>query len=526
MKHGSQFIQDYLAALSDDRAIWQPVWMTEVGTTVQNDPEIVTYNYTVDYLSLANRDIMVEAEGEYVTRYTYGADGARLSAEYDYADGTAPGESGENIVTDMAANDVSKIYYRRSLLDSTLFAVDEDGEVLVHMIYDAWGDPQTETKLDANFAGIDNLNNFTGYTYDETLGLYFAQNRFYNAETHRFTQEDPVKDGENWYVYCANNPGIFSDFWGLNPTDDLLGKAINTYSNIITYNGKKYVNARHIFSNLIAREKIQYDSTTSTAVFTAAFANNEITIKANQKNGYRQGESRYYYASVYSGRNYLGSANMINFEGHNYIAHNDLLNYFEQVWCASKYVAVMLLNHSRGAAGQGHMALLLKTENGRAEVYSFAGQASAEVIVDRDVNGYLATAVREDNRIFTETDTDYDKFVKTGIVYTDLIDNHEGDPTKDTYNRGVYIPISHEQGLKMHDKARQLRFNPGKYNLYSRNCGQIARAILEAGGITVLSDDKWTVDEVRPNSTYDYIERKIKNGDTQYQDWRIMKFPE
>ncbi|MFR2289774.1 MAG: RHS repeat-associated core domain-containing protein, partial [Butyricicoccus sp.] len=49
-------------------------------------------------------------------------------------------------------------------------------------------------------------NNYTGYTWDEVLDLYFAQNRFYDPADHRFTQEDPIKDGENWYRYCGNEP--------------------------------------------------------------------------------------------------------------------------------------------------------------------------------------------------------------------------------------------------------------------------------------------------------------------------------
>lgn len=181
---------------------------------MQNEPEKVIYDYTTDYFSLANRDITVTAKGEYVARCVYGADGERISAEYAYADGTNRGESSENIVSDIAAGDEQKVYFRRSLLDSTLFAVDTDGGVIAHIIYDAWGEPQTETKLDANYAGIDNLNNFTGYTHDETLQLYFAQNRFYDAETHKFTQEDPIKDRENWYVYCGNNPANQKDILG------------------------------------------------------------------------------------------------------------------------------------------------------------------------------------------------------------------------------------------------------------------------------------------------------------------------
>ena len=58
------------------------------------------------------------------------------------------------------------------------------------------------------------MHNFTGYTYDETLDLHFAQNRFYDSEAYRFTQEDPIKDGANWYGYVANNPLMFVDWLG------------------------------------------------------------------------------------------------------------------------------------------------------------------------------------------------------------------------------------------------------------------------------------------------------------------------
>ena len=45
--------------------------------------------------------------------------------------------------------------------------------------------------------------------------LYFAQARFYDPSDHRFTQQDPAKDGANWYVYCGNNPVLMCDPTGL-----------------------------------------------------------------------------------------------------------------------------------------------------------------------------------------------------------------------------------------------------------------------------------------------------------------------
>ena len=180
---------------------------------MQNDGETVTRHYIVDYLSIANRDIFVTEDGSYTTRYVYDAGGRRLSAEFDYASGTKRGEAGENLQSDIAVS-IGKVFYRTSILGSTLFAVDKDGSQIAHAIYDPWGKPITETYTDSNYSGLENLNNYTGYTYDLTLALYFAQNRFYDAELHRFTQEDAVKDGTNWYVYCGNGPVYRIDLLG------------------------------------------------------------------------------------------------------------------------------------------------------------------------------------------------------------------------------------------------------------------------------------------------------------------------
>ena len=206
---------DYLDFLMDGRFFWQRTWETEVGTTFQSNFETVTKNYVVDYLSTANRDILVTEDGSFTQRYVYDENSTRISAEYGYAAGTKRGEGGENLQSDFAANDVRKVWYRTSHLGSTLFAVDENGKVISHTIYDPWGNPLTETYTDTNFSGIDNSNNYTGYTWDEVLDLYFAQNRFYDPADHRFTQEDPIKDGENWYGYCENNPCIIIDISGL-----------------------------------------------------------------------------------------------------------------------------------------------------------------------------------------------------------------------------------------------------------------------------------------------------------------------
>ena len=229
---------DYLDFLMDGRFFWQRTWETEVGTTFQSNFETVTKNYVVDYLSTANRDILVTEDGSFTQRYVYDENSTRISAEYGYAAGTKRGEGGENLQSDFAANDVRKVWYRTSHLGSTLFAVDENGKVISHTIYDPWGNPLTETYTATNFSGIDNSNNYTGYTWDEVLDLYFAQNRFYDPADHRFTQEDPIKDGENWYAYCGNNPCHHVDYDGLfriqYNSAQQCGMPSGTYTTIVT----------------------------------------------------------------------------------------------------------------------------------------------------------------------------------------------------------------------------------------------------------------------------------------------------
>lgn len=60
---------------------------------------------------------------------------------------------------------------------------------------------------------------YTGHPYDGSLNIYFAENRFYDAETGAWLSPDPIKDGLNWYAYCGNNPMSYIDITGLLPND-------------------------------------------------------------------------------------------------------------------------------------------------------------------------------------------------------------------------------------------------------------------------------------------------------------------
>ena len=44
------------------------------------------------------------------------------------------------------------------------------------------------------------------YQSDADSGLMLLGHRYYDSSIGRFISEDPIQAGDNWYVYCENNP--------------------------------------------------------------------------------------------------------------------------------------------------------------------------------------------------------------------------------------------------------------------------------------------------------------------------------
>ena len=86
------------------------------------------------------------------------------------------------------------------------------GETSGRIEYDAFGVPSSiGANLDSSFL-------FNGREFDQETGLYFHRTRYYDANTGRFLQVDPIEfwsGTANIYEYAENNPFMLSDPSGL-----------------------------------------------------------------------------------------------------------------------------------------------------------------------------------------------------------------------------------------------------------------------------------------------------------------------
>ncbi|ERN39820.1 RHS repeat-associated core domain protein [Rubidibacter lacunae KORDI 51-2] len=98
-------------------------------------------------------------------------------------------------------------------LGSIAYILNENGEILNHLIYDSFGNVvhETDSSVDFRFG-------FTGRERDEETGLHYYRARYYDPRTGRFLSEDPLGFGAgdvNLYRYVGNSPLNAIDPYGL-----------------------------------------------------------------------------------------------------------------------------------------------------------------------------------------------------------------------------------------------------------------------------------------------------------------------
>jgi RHS repeat-associated protein len=161
------------------------------------------------------RGLTCASRPAYEERYGGAASKSSFSAKYDYGSErlirvSRPGDAAEPIR-----------YFHFDKLGTTTALTDETGAPKAAFHVDAHGELRDPSEL----AGTKNRVLFTGYTWSASTGLYYANARWYDPATSRFTTADDPRytriddpPSLNRYQYAAGNPTRYVD-----PTGHAVG---------------------------------------------------------------------------------------------------------------------------------------------------------------------------------------------------------------------------------------------------------------------------------------------------------------
>ena len=222
---------------------------------------IVTYTYD----ALGRRIKMVDAITAANSRYYYFSDNWQVLEEYSVE--TTPaieayyvwGNYLDELLFIWNAGNQLAAHALQDHLFSTVALVDvTDGTVLERYEYNAYGKATVYTDMNdwqtgtppttQNYSEYGNPYLFTGRRLDKldsgSFTTYYYRNRYYNADTGRFLQKDPLDyvDGMNLYECVRSNPVDRFDPFGLELTyivDDIF-KPSNPYDPIIRASKSAY----------------------------------------------------------------------------------------------------------------------------------------------------------------------------------------------------------------------------------------------------------------------------------------------
>ena len=159
--------------------------------------QVVSYRYNHKNLRIERTD------GEGTTRFA-----GNIIEEHD-AEGLTRYVFWKNKHLAKITPDGKTYYYGTDMLGSTTVLFDDAGNAVWKGEFSAFGEVVLGELIGEELFA--ERVRFTGKDYDELTGLYYFNARWYDPQLGRFTSEDPVRDGINWYVYVRNNPLKFID---------------------------------------------------------------------------------------------------------------------------------------------------------------------------------------------------------------------------------------------------------------------------------------------------------------------------
>ncbi len=152
----------------------------------------------------------------------------------------------------------------------------------------------------------------------------------------------------------------------------------------------------------------------------------------------------------------------------------------------------ILLNDSDGAAGAGHMGLLLLNEIGEGLLFSYyPTDISSPLSTPGEVRFDILSKDRVDNLLYGDGEAG-------DVVATDADVVRQSDVTHENYDRWIYYDITNAEGYNMYNAIVFRIKYPGTYKLFGNQCDNNAAEVMGAGNY------KYTPAST-PNITYEIL---------------------
>jgi len=189
--------------------------LVEIEIKNSDSQEKIRFEYNHLGLRTKKEYIKIDSNGlEEVKTYIYEYDNDKLIYESD-----------GNISNYYLYDELDNIYgfiqnknyyfYLRDSLGNILGLVDSSGNIVVKYSYNAYGQNMSEE------GNIYNPIRYKGYYYDIETNMYYCKSRYYVPELFRWLSMDSINyldiesiSGNNLYMYCNNNPVMYSDING------------------------------------------------------------------------------------------------------------------------------------------------------------------------------------------------------------------------------------------------------------------------------------------------------------------------
>ena len=166
-------------------------------------------------------------------KHTYILDGTKILRETWGYNTLIPLYDNEDSVCGILYNNVP-YYFVKNLQGDVIAITDKDAQTVARYSYDAWGTctsaiTNTELTCGDDIATI-NPFRYRCYYFDDEIGLYYLQSRYYDANVGRFVNGDtPVFLGIenkilecNLFIYCKNNCVNLNDEFGYGAIESLV----------------------------------------------------------------------------------------------------------------------------------------------------------------------------------------------------------------------------------------------------------------------------------------------------------------